>query len=186
MTHKFGIRLVTLLPVAFTSLLLPTLARVRRGILFGVTVPLDFAAGPVARRVVRRFRIGVSILAVIVLAAMLLILQFVPVNSLLTLTALVAAVPVELILTFVLWQRASNHIRPYAAMIPLERNADLVPSSATAPLIAIACAAVPLAAMAIYLHTRWSRIPTRWAVHFDIHGVANGWATRTFAASFSS
>jgi uncharacterized membrane protein len=179
MTHEFGIRLVTLLPVAFTSLLLPTLARVRRGILFGVTVPLDFAAGPVARRVVRRFRIGV-------LAAMLLILQFVPVNSLLTLTALVAAVPVELILTFVLWQRASNHIRPYAAMIPLERNADLVPSSATAPLIAIACAAVPLAAMAIYLHTRWSRIPTRWAVHFDIHGVANGWATRTFAASFSS
>lgn len=37
-----------------------------------------------------------------------------------------------------------------------------------------------LAAAASFLHANWLRIPARFPVHWNLHGQANGWATRSF------
>lgn len=46
---------------------------------------------------------------------------------------------------------------------------------------------IPLAAMiavTLYVATQWDRIPERFPVHWDSHGVANGWRDKTLLGVF--
>jgi len=179
MTPEITALLVTLLPVAVIALILPWLGHNRPGILFGVTVPLDFPGSPEARRALRSYRFRTAALSALILCAAAVIVLRSPVNNL-TLTIIpLVAVFAELIGNLLLWRAHAARIKPHAITVPIERHADLSPAPTSGPILASACALLPLAATALWLRIHWTQIPTRWVIHWNAAGVANGWATRS-------
>jgi uncharacterized membrane protein len=182
MTPTIATNLAALLPIVFISLILPWFATSRRGILFGVTVPLDFAESPQARTALHRFRLGIGALILFVLAAVLLIFWLAPTINPSMLVATI--VPLELIAAYILWRRGNTALKPFAAAIPIERHADLVPISTTAPLLLIALSLLPIAATALWLRLHWNQIASRWPQHWNATGAVDGWAFRTTPGVF--
>ncbi|MDD2765986.1 MAG: DUF5808 domain-containing protein [Opitutaceae bacterium] len=176
--------LLALLPLAFVSLILPWYGQSRRGVLFGVTVSLDFADTPEAQSALRSYRRNVFavVLALFVLAAA--IIWIAPANSAAVAAAPLVAILLDLVVAYLLWRRGATAIKPYAAAMPLERHADLVPVSTTLPLLATAGSLLPLAVTAIILHLYWNQIPLRFVQHWNASGEANRWATRSFDGVF--
>jgi uncharacterized membrane protein len=179
MTPETASRLVVLLPIAFVGLLLPWLAHSRRGILFGVTVPLDFTTSPEARSALRRYRLAVTAL-VLVIAVVAAILWLTPAQSMANSIAATLAAPVELLGGILLWRRQAQRIKTHAITIPLERNADLMASPSIAgPILATVLSLLLPTVTALWLHLRWDRITPRWPQHWNASGQVNGWGSRT-------
>ncbi len=176
--------LLALLPLAFVSLMLPWFGQSRRGVLFGVTVSLDFADTPEAQSALRSYRRSVLAVVLATLAIVVSMLWIAPANTRAISLAPVCAILLELVAAYLLWRRGANAINPYAAAIPLERHAELVPVSTTLPLLATAGSLLPLAATALVLHLHWNQIPLRFVVHWNAAGVANRWGTRSFDSVF--
>jgi uncharacterized membrane protein len=176
--------LLALLPLTFVSLILPWYGQSRRGVLFGVTVSLDFADTPEAQSALRSYRRSVFTFVLAILAIVVSMLWIAPVGSHAISLAPVFAILLELVVAYLLWRRGARAIKPYAAAIPLERHADLVPVSTTLPLLATAGSLLPLAATALLLHLRWNQIPLRFVLHWNASGVADRWGTRTFDSVF--
>jgi uncharacterized membrane protein len=173
-------QLYQLLPLACISLILPFYGQSRRGVLFGTTVPLGFAETPEGQAPLRRYRLSVSAMIVIVMASAAAVLRLAPATGLAATLVPMLAIPLELVITFLLWKRGANAIKPYAVNIPLERHTELTPVSTTAPILATAASALPLAASAVWLHLHWSRIPSRFVLHWNAAGIADRWGTRSF------
>jgi uncharacterized membrane protein len=171
--------LLVLLPVAVIALILPWLGHTRPGILFGVTVPLDFPGSPEARRDLRSYRLGGAVLSIVILSAAALVVRLTPHNSLAVTITPIAAVLAELAGNLLLWRSHAARIKFHAILVPIERHADLNPGSSAGPIFAAACAMLPLAVTALWLRLHWSEIPARWASHWNASGVADGWATRS-------
>lgn len=163
-------------PLLLVGFLVLTLGRTRRGVLFGVSVPLDFGNSAEAARSIHRYRMATGRLIVGVLVVLTLVRHWSP-----TAFAVGSAVGalVELAGAWLLWQREARVLRPHAAAVPLERSAALASRSASPALSAIAAAWLPLAVEAVWLHLHWDRIPARWAQHWDASGAVNGWGTRS-------
>jgi len=185
MNPETGARLLVLLPIALIGLVLPWLGHTRPGILFGVTVPVDFASSPEGRRNLRSYRLSVIALVVLILAAAAAVLWLTPTNTIATSLTPVVAVFAELLSNLFLWSRHAARIKPHAITVPIERHADLTPVSTAAPIASTACALLPLAASALWLRTHWSQIPTRWPSHWNASGIADGWGIRSLTGVYA-
>jgi uncharacterized membrane protein len=172
-----------LFPIVLIGCLLPLLGRTRRGLLFGVTVPLEFADSPAARAAVRRYRNSVVLLAFTVAVTALLVLYFGPLRLRPLLSTF--AIPAELLGAMLLWQRERRAIKPHAIAVPLERTTELLPQRHLGGIVASVAALLPLALTALWLQRRWALIPARWPQHWDAYGRVNGWGVRSAASVFA-
>lgn len=176
------IAISTLAPLIVIGCLLPILGHTRRGLLFGVTVPLDFAASPPARAAVRRYVLRTSGLALTAIIVSILTYIFAT-SSLLPLLSFVA-IPIELLGGFAFWQAGRRSIQPHATTVPLVRTADLLPHRPLLAIYASLAALLPLAALALWMHLHWNQIPAQWPQHWDASGHANGWGTRSLSGVY--
>jgi uncharacterized membrane protein len=172
-----------LFPIVLIGCLLPLLGRTRRGLLFGVTVPLEFADSPAGRAAVRRYRNSVVLLAFTVAVTALLVLYFGPLRLRPLLSTF--AIPAELLGAMLLWQRERRAIKPHAIAVPLERTTELLPQRHLGGIVASVAALLPLALTALWLQRRWALIPVRWPQHWDAYGHVNGWGVRSAASVFA-
>lgn len=176
------ILLNTLFPIVLIGCLLPTLGHQRRGLLFGVSVPLEFADSAEARTSVRRYRGSVALLVLAVAIAALLVLALGHATALVMLTMI--AVPVELVGGWLLWLRERRAMRAHATAVPLVRSADLAATRPLGSIVATAAALLPLALTAEWLRLHWAQIPARWPQHWNAAGVVNGWGIKSSVGVF--
>jgi uncharacterized membrane protein len=171
----------TLFPVVLVGCLLPLMGLPRRGVLFGVTVPLEFAAGAEAKAAVRRYRANAGAVALAAVAAVLVVSALgKPLGQTWMLpVASVLAVVAELMGGMMVWQSERRKMQAHATMVPLERTAELLPQRHMGGLWASAAAMFPLAIEAVWLRAHWEMIPARWPQHWDAYGRVNGWGTRS-------
>ncbi|MGA7155224.1 MAG: DUF5808 domain-containing protein [Acidobacteriaceae bacterium] len=183
-SSPLALRLLLLFPIVFVGALLALYSETRRGILFGVTVSLDYARSRYARAALRNYRLQVLALALtdLLISA---ILVWTP-ERILSARILVAlfAVPSELVAARFLWRYHGRLVEPHAAIVPLQRHTEPVPPSTTLPLVAIVFSLTPLALTALFLHRYFDQLPGRWPIHWDLMGTANAWATRSIASVF--
>jgi uncharacterized membrane protein len=188
MNPAIAARLLVLLPIALISCMLPWIGYSRRGVLFGVTVPLDFTSTSEARLALRSFRVSVIALGLAIITIIALMLWFAPSGILVKNAAdpliVVLAVQLELIGTFYLWRRQAERIKPFAVKIPLERHTDLVATSTTAPILLNALSLLPLGVTALWLRLHWNQIPEHWVKHWSLSGAANDFGTRSIDGVF--
>jgi uncharacterized membrane protein len=176
------IAISTLVSILVVGCLLPIMGRTRQGLLFGVTVPLEFAGSAEAKAAVRRYVLRTGLLAIVVFTLSVIAFPFT--------SAVVApllgfiAIPVELLGGFFFWQMERRAIKPHATTVPLVRSAELLPNRHLGGIWASLAAVLPMAAMAVWLHLHWSEIPARWPQHWDAYGHANGWGTRSTAGVY--
>lgn len=173
------------LPLLFISLILPWFGHSRRGILFGVTVPLDFVSSPTARSVVRRYQRRIYTVILIVFAAVTLTLWLAPSSPLACTSAPAIAILFEIVVNFFFWRSGTRAIKPHAITIPLERHTELVLAPTRGPIVLTALSLLPLAGTALWLRLRWNQIPARWPQHWDASGNVNGWAIRSIGGVFA-
>jgi uncharacterized membrane protein len=170
--------LISLFPILLIGLGLWFSVRTRRGILFGVSVPIDFAKGAAASNLVTRYRIRIAILSIAAAAAALTVaVRHIPWLRIIT-------VPAFLIGGVVIWQIARHKVKPHRIDVPIERKAgiDVVSGPGTAWFAVMAAAFAPLAGVWMYLRNHRDEIPVRFPIHWDIHGIPNGWAARSQGA----
>jgi uncharacterized membrane protein len=172
----------TLVPILLVGCLLPILGRTRRGLLFGVTIPLEFATSPEGSAAVRRYVIRAGSLGIIVFAVSVVVFRL----SSASVAPLIGfvALPVDLLGGFFFWQAERRLIKPHATLVPLVRSAELLPQRNPGGIWASLAAVLPMAAVAAWLHLHWSEIPARWPQHWDAYGHANGWGTRSAAGVY--
>ncbi len=152
----------------------PLLGRSRRGIVFGVTLPLTDAASPEVQVAIARFRdrvlvLGLPFLGITAAAAWnTTLLPYLPVT-----------IPLFLALTFLFWFLEHRRLRPIAAQVPTERSASLIVGSRKGLRLALTLLAafVPLAGEAFWLHGHWGGLPARWPTHWNAAGHADVWST---------
>lgn len=150
------------------------------GIVFGVTVPLDFfqtAPGRAIRRNYLTLATLIVLLSVGAMTAAVLAHRMLAAN----LSGLG-----ELALGLIAWSSAHRATRRYAIKVPLVRSARLSPSSGTGSAIAWqAITLTPLLLTGAYLRAHWSEIPVRFPVHWNAAGHVNGWSSRTVGGVFA-
>jgi uncharacterized membrane protein len=178
--------LTTLFPVVLVGALLPLMGLPKRGVLFGVTVPLEYAAGAEAKAAVRRYRANAGAVALAAVVAVLVVFalaQLLGKPWMLPVATIVAIVSM-LVGGLLLWQSERRRMQAHAILVPLERTAELMPQRHTGGLWASAAALLPLAAEAVWLRAHWEMIPARWPQHWDAYGHVNGWGTRSGGVFF--
>lgn len=147
-----------------------------RRYLFAITVTPEFRAGETARAALRRYHAWVGA-AVLLACAVPISLEQAHSDLAIGLSPLL---PVVVGLGAFLQER--SRMRAYAAIAPEAADAARRPP-ADGPLPRwITLASVPFAfplAAALYLNAHWSEIPARYAIHWDLNGHANGWATKS-------
>jgi uncharacterized membrane protein len=174
MSADLSMLFVVLLSIA---LLLNWLPLWRRSSLwFGVTVAPDFRNTLDARRVLRQYRIEMWALSLV--AAVLL---WAGVHR--EVAWMLAAGPMLQVLgAAVAFARGRNRTRPFAQHPAGARAATLAAASEHLPggPVAIVVPYAVLAAVAVFLHANWQRLPTRFPIHWGIDGTADRWAERTW------
>jgi uncharacterized membrane protein len=184
MNPETSARLLVLMPIALIGLILPWLGHTRRGIVFGVTVPVEFAGSAEGRRLLSGYRLRVIALVLATLAISAVMLWFAPTDSLAEGLVSPIAVLLELGGNFLLWRHQAVLTKPHATTVPMERLGDLTPVSATGPMATTVLALLPLAATAFWLRLHWDRIPARWPSHWNDSGIVDGWGTRSAAVVY--
>jgi uncharacterized membrane protein len=181
-TLRWLVAALTVLLFGLMVWLLPRTGHPRQGVMFGVTLPLEYAAGAEAQAALRRFRRGVLMGSMLVLLAV---------------SACVAGgsawvfggsssvgIAVDLLLARVLYSRERRKMLPHAVVVPLVRTAELGAGRSMSPLLWSVASFLPLAVEAMWLRLHWAAIPARWARHWNAQGVVNGWGTRTAAGVY--
>lgn len=179
MTSRIVLNAMQLLPIVLVGFLLPWMGRSRRGLLFGVTVTVEFADSAVAAAALRRYRHGA--LAVAVLVTLACVAAMVMQSGL---AIAPVALVLELIAVMALWQRERRGILPHAVVVPLERTASLRARHDIGIVLATAASALPVLATALWLRSHWEQIPERWPRHWNAMGQVNGWGIRTMASVY--
>lgn len=163
-----------LLPIGAIGLIFLVPVRIRRGIVFGVSVPVAFAAGMEGQRILRDYRTRGAIFLLVALTASeeLLRLEHAAILGL--------VVAGQIVCNLTNWILAVRQTRRFAVQIPLVRTVsfDVYPVARLEWLAGIALT-LPLAFTATYLHFNWEKIPARFPIHWGLDGIANGWANRS-------
>jgi uncharacterized membrane protein len=167
------ISLIVMMPMFVVGALFWFSARTRRGMVFGVNVPLEYADGADVEGKVRRYRAamgGVTALAVVL--ALPGLMRALPWLS-------VTAVPLVLVAGIGLWMVERRGVVGHGVDVPVERTASLRVVSRGGGWVAVTAAALlPLGAVWMVLRAHWAEIPLRFAQHWNAQGVVDGWATR--------
>jgi len=159
---------------AATCHLAPHLSR--RDIFFGVTVPRDFAGGPIARGVSRRYAVEIWLLALA--AAALVATSPMPVVSggMLFAQALGA---------WVAFMKARDKVLPFAAAPSTIREAEIGPRPRLpGGLLAQIGPFAILLASAAFVALNWDDLPARVPTHWNLAGNPDGWTTVSEAGVF--
>ncbi|HWZ11510.1 MAG TPA: DUF5808 domain-containing protein [Acidobacteriaceae bacterium] len=175
------ILLVSLAPTFIFALVFLMMPRVREGILFGVSVPVEFAESAAGQSILARYR---SRVLVVFFAAMIAGGAAVLRGQQTILTAVTIA---EFPLYCWAWVWAWHQTQPFAVKVPLRRSASLEPANkvdgfSLSQLVAL----IPLLFASAYLRLHWSQIPARFSVHWRADGVPDGWSERTVAGVFGT
>jgi uncharacterized membrane protein len=154
-----------------------TLPSFRRGMFFGVTVPVDFAQTAPGRSILQRYRIQlVCVFALCAAAGAAGVGRGYEATSLVALLAAILA-------SVLLWTRATRDASAYRTTVPVVRSADLKPVSTSFPWLQ-AAAVVPLLLIAAMLWLNWSALPRQFPRRFAMSGEASVMAARTVGAVF--
>ncbi len=152
----------------------------RPDLYFAVTVAPEFRDSAEGRLILRRYRaglIGVSALALVLLAA-------------LALTPALPSAPLALLLQlgayFGVFYRARRLVLPHSVAPTTIREAQVGKPNRRVPggWVIAAGPFILLAASAGYLGTHWQQIPARLILHWDIHGEPDRWAARSLGSVF--
>jgi uncharacterized membrane protein len=181
MTHLVFI-LTLSFPIVIMAAILAVSARTRRGILFGVTLPLNIADSPQAQAALTRYRRSIlaTALVLLVITAALATHGNMKTAS----TFHIVAVFALLALALALRAKEAHNFRSLAIAAPSVRVADLAVPSTANVLALTAAPLLLLAATALWLKTHWQQIPARWPQHWNASGQVNGWGTRTVISVF--
>ena len=165
---------VIVMPIVLVGLLLPLMAQTRRGILFGVTVPVDFAESGEGRAAVQRYRM--EIVAVVAVCMGMAGLGWMTGHVL----PAVLAVPVELVAGFALWRVGAARVRGHRVAVPLERSTELQAGGDGVVASALTFLSLaPLGLAAVWVHAHADRAPERIPIHWNAAGVANGFVSHS-------
>ena len=172
-----GIRLLLLFPLVLILMLLHALPLLpRRSRLFGAEVPREVRYGSEGGRLLRGYQVRLLPLSIVALLAA----WWAPVTWL----WLTVASP-SMAALWLLYRCHAAAVR-FALPPPSTREASLSGGAGGlarrlmwfAPPLALVTAA------ALYLYLNWSRIPERFARHFDSQGNPNGWAFKSVRGCF--
>jgi uncharacterized membrane protein/dienelactone hydrolase len=172
-----GIRLLLLFPLVLILVLLHALPLLpKRSRLFGVDVPREVRYGSEGGRLLRGYHVRLLPFSIMAFLAA----WWAPVAWLWLTVASPAIAALWLL------YRSHAYAVRFALPAPSTREASLGGDAGGlarrllwfAPPLALVTAA------ALYLYLNWSRIPERFASHFDSHGNANGWAFKSVRGSF--
>jgi uncharacterized membrane protein len=175
------ILLVSLAPTFIFALVFLMMPRVREGILFGVSVPVEFAESAAGQSVLARYRSRVlAVFFVAIIAGGVAVLRGQQ-------TILTAVTIAEFPLYCWAWVWAWHQTQSFAIKVPLRRSASLAPATqvdgfSLSQLVAL----IPLLCAASYLRLHWSQIPARFAVHWRADGAPDGWSERTVVGVFGT
>ena len=182
-----GIQGLVLVVITVISLLIPSMAR--RDLLFGVTVARNARDTAEARAIIRRYRLGVLLVAVVQAVGLALLWMLAPAsfwNSL-----WIVVIPLVLVLMpdipyLLAWRSAralaialppASTPAPLAGLRP-RRYADYVP---------LIWEALPLALIALtasYLAITYAAAPAIIPTHFDAAGNPNAFSTKSIGSYF--
>lgn len=171
--------------LALTAILLcfgPRLSRPE--IYFSITVPPSFRNTSNALRILRHYRLWVSLHTLIAIALVLAGSSFGrPVFSLFPIAVLWQTV--GWLLAFL---AARRDVRPFTVASSSVREAEVAPRRAQLPggLLLQPGPFALLASTALYLRSRWEEIPSRFPVHWGLDGAPDRWSSRTPLAGVSS
>ncbi|MBW4040065.1 MAG: DUF1648 domain-containing protein [Acidobacteria bacterium] len=185
MKTQAGSYVLQLLPLLFLAVALPWYGRSRSGVLFGVTVPLEFAVTSEAIGMLRRYRYSVFVVTLTIAAGVGAYLWLTPASSWPG-WLLPAAELLEIVSTFLLWRRQANAVRIHAAKVPLERHTELMQVNTSLPIAVMACSLLPLAGTALWLRLHWNQIPQKFALHWNAMGAVDRWGTRSFEGVYGT
>lgn len=182
-----GIQALVLVIITTISLLMPSLTR--RDLLFGTTVPPNTRATAEGRAIIRRYRTGVLLLAILQAIGLVLLRALAPARFWASIGIVV--IPLVLVLLpdipYLLAWRASRALAssapPAAPPVPSaglhpRRYADYVP---------LVWEALPLALIALtasYLAMTYAAAPAIIPTHFDAAGNPNAYAHKTVGSYF--
>lgn len=151
-------------------------------IFFSVTILPEFRESREAKRILGRYRLEVAVHSLIGLTV------FVAGLKLDFLSALFAGLVWQVVGCSLALHRARRKVAAHAVAPSTLREASLEPQANRLlggwPLqvgpFAIIFSAV------LTLHAHWNQIPERFAVHWDLEGHANGWASRSFTGVYGA
>ena len=169
----------SLVPLAVIGILLPGAAGARRGMAFGVSLPVPIADSVEVKAALRRFRLRCWLSTGAIGAVLGTLLGFAAANH-----WVVFATPVGVLLALALaitfWEEERREVRKLAVPTPVVRTAELNPrGSNLAAVVAGWLSFLPLAAAAFWLKAHWAQLPQSWPEHWDANGLVNGWGNRT-------
>lgn len=175
MNYPAWIILVTQLLVLGS--LFAVLPSMRRGLLFGVTVPVDFASAGEGRRILRHYRrmIGILMLLCLFSGAAGILAGSTSASLWGWLAAFLGGVA--------LWARAHRQTSRFRTQVSIIRSASLTGSKAAFPWMQ-ALSILPLGFVALMLRVSWTRLPASFPQHWNAHGIANGWGHQSFASVY--
>jgi uncharacterized membrane protein len=160
--------------VAVSMHLAPQLTR--RDVFFGVTVPVGFRDGPVARFVARRYAVEIWGLATI--AAAIAVTSPMPFVS----------GSVLLVQTFgasFAFARAWSSVRRHAVVPAMVREAALTRRERLpGGVLAQAGPFLILCAAAVYVALNWEYVPERFPTHWNLAGKPDGWTAKSVRGVF--
>jgi uncharacterized membrane protein len=167
-----AVRLMSLFPLVLTLVLLHALPLMpKRSRLFGVDVPREVRYGSEGARLLRSYQVRLLPFGIVASLAAC----WVPLAWLwLSVSVAVAAA------RWLLYRCHADAVR-FALPPPSIREASLSDDAGglVRRLRWFAPPLVLLTATGLYLYAYWSRIPKRLAIHFDLNGNPNGWASKT-------
>lgn len=185
-----GIQALVLLIITTISLLMPSLTR--RDILFGATVAPNTRATAQGRAIIRRYRLGVLLIAIAQAIGLALLWALAPADFWKSLW--IAVIPLALALApdipYLLAWRSSHALSIAApatsAPIPPVSSAGLRPRR-YADYVPLIWEALPLALIALtasYLAATYAAAPAIIPIHFDAAGNPNGFSSKTIGSYF--
>ena len=165
---------IVMLPMLLVGVLFWFGARTRRGVFFGVSVPLPFPESARARNLTTLYRARIAALtAVAIISALPPFLRELPWLP-------IVAVPCMIGGGAFCWVIARRHVLHAAVAAPVERNA-LVGAAhrGLGAIAALAAALIPLLGTWLYVRARRSELPARFPSSWDFNGAPNGWTLRS-------
>ena len=171
MKAEFAMFVLPLLFVAAILQVTPLLTR--RGIFFSATVEPDFPQSADGRRLLRSYRMQVTLWSVLaILTAILLMREHPLLASLAPTYALVIAVGVTY------WQKFREVHARYGTRKAEIRQADLSSTRESfSPLLWVP-PFLAIVLTAFYLQSHWNQIPQQFPVHWGADGQPNRWSSR--------
>jgi uncharacterized membrane protein len=181
----FYVVFFSVLPLAMMGILLPGAAGARRGMAFGVSLPLNIADSAEVKAALRRFRLRCWLSTGAIAAVLGVVLGFAQSSWLVFATPAAILVAAALIITF--WEEERGEARKLAVPTPVVRTAELKArgfGAGPGVLVAGCTALLPLAAAGFWLRSHWASLPQAWPEHWDATGMVDGWGHRTVAGVY--